>query len=97
MAKNKLTNDDLGRMIEKGFDENTEQHQQILEVLDKHAVILINHTEILKDHTEKLNRLEKNQKVILTKLEGIVYRKEFEKLESRVKIIEEVLAIKKRK
>lgn len=62
--------DKLSRMIKKGFDENTKQHQQIFD------------------------RLEKIDK----KFEGIVYRFEFEKLktefDSRIKRIEEALAIK---
>jgi len=61
MANKSITKEDLtkleenlGRMIAKGFSENTEQHQKILGILDKHAVMLIEHTEILKDHTERL-------------------------------------------
>jgi len=75
--------ENLGRMMAKGFDENTEQHQRILEILNKHAAMLI-------DHTERLARIEK-------KLEGIVYRKEFEELEARVEALEGSLAIKKEK
>ena len=37
--------------------------------------------------------IEKNQEVILTKLEGIVYRKEFEELETRLKRVEAKLGI----
>ncbi len=74
--------ENLGRMIAKGFDENTEQHQGMMEILNKHAAMLI-------DHTERLKRIE-------TKLEGIVYRKEFEELKSRVEEIEQALAIKKK-
>jgi len=61
MANESITKEDLtkleenlGRMIAKGFNENTEQHQKILEILDKHAVMLIDHIETLKDHTEIL-------------------------------------------
>ena len=39
--------------------------------------------------------LENLAEKIDKKLEGIVYRKEFEELEKRVKIIEEILAIRK--
>ncbi len=60
MAK-KITLETLAQMIAQGFeevdkrfDENREQHQQILAILDKHGVMLINHTEILKDHTKTL-------------------------------------------
>lgn len=60
--------ENLGTMIAKGFDENTEQHQQIFARLDR----------------------------IEMKLEGIVYRREFEELKSRIEIIEESLAIGKK-
>ena len=45
---------------------------------------------------KKLDKLDENDKIIMTKLEGIVYRKEFEELKSRVEEIEEALAIKKK-
>lgn len=69
MAKKKITLEDLARMIKRGFDENTEQHQKIFDRLDR----------------------------IETKLEGIVYRKEFEALKARVEVIEDALAIKRKK
>ena len=65
----------IGRMIAKGFDENTEQHRKIFQLLN--------------NHTERLDRIE-------MKLEGIVYRKEFEELKERVETIEEALAIRKK-
>ncbi|MDI6591337.1 MAG: hypothetical protein QME61_00110 [Patescibacteria group bacterium] len=82
MAKKKITLEDLAGMIAKGFNENTEQHRQILGILDKHAVMLV-------DHSERLKRIEK-------KLEGIVYRNEFEELKARVEEIEKILAMKKK-
>ena len=92
---NKLE-ENLGGMISKGFNENTEQHQQILAILDKHAVTLIdhteilkNHTEILKDHTERLQRIE-------TKLENVVYHREFDELKGRVETLENLLEVKKK-
>jgi len=92
---NKLE-ENLGGMIDKGFNKNTEQHQQILAILDKHAVTLIdhteilkNHTEILKDHTERLQRIE-------TKLENVVYHREFDELKGRVETLENLLEVKKK-
>ncbi len=38
--------DGLARMIKKGFDENTEHHQQIFKLLD--------------NHTERLERIREN-------------------------------------
>jgi len=43
---------------------------------------------------QSLNKLEKNDQAIIKKLEGVVYKREFEELEMRVKFIEEALAIK---
>ena len=76
MPAKKITLETLARMIKKGFDENTEQHQQIFKVLN--------------NHTERLGRIE-------TKLEGIVYRKEFDELKMRVEMLEDLLAIKRKK
>ncbi|MBI2041828.1 MAG: hypothetical protein HYT20_02315 [Candidatus Nealsonbacteria bacterium] len=52
--------------IQKDFNENTVQHRQIF---------------------QRLDRIDK-------KLEGIVYRKEFEDLATRVKELEDLLAVK---
>ena len=43
---------------------------------------------------KKLDILNENDKIIMARLEGIVYRKEFEELKARVETIEEALAIK---
>ena len=40
-----------------------------------------------------IDRLDKNDQVIIKRLEGIVYRTEFEKLESRVVELENLLAV----
>lgn len=53
--------------IQKDFNENTEQHRQMF---------------------QRLDRIDK-------KLEGVVYRKEFEDLETRVKELEDLLAVKR--
>ena len=57
--------ENLGRMIAKGFNENSEQHRQIF------------------------NRLER----IETKLEGVVYRREFDELKGRMEELENLLAV----
>lgn len=44
---------------------------------------------ILNEHTERLGRIE-------TKLEGVVYRREFDELKGRVDELENLLAIKKK-
>lgn len=79
---NDITKDDLtkleenlGRMIAKGFEgvdkrfnENTEQHRQIFNRLDR----------------------------IEMKLEGVVYRREFDELKGRMDELENLLAIEKK-
>ncbi len=42
---------------------------------------------------QKLGKLDKNDEMILKRLEGVVYRTEFEKLEVRVAELEGLLAI----
>lgn len=42
---------------------------------------------------QKLNKLEKNDQIILKKLEGIVYRHEFDELNLRVRELEDLLAV----
>lgn len=86
MRKKNITTEDLARMIKKGFDGTDQRFDGIDRKLDKHAVMLVEHTERLKDHTERLKRIE-------TKLEGVVYRREYEELETRVKTLEKALSI----
>ena len=75
--------EDLARITAKGFEgvdkrfeENAKQHQEIFEILD--------------DHSERLKRIE-------TKLENVVYRREFEELKNRVGELENLLTIIKDK
>lgn len=88
MANKKITLDGLARMIKKGFDgvdENFDSVNKNFKSVNKRFNSVEN----------RLGRLEKNQKIILTKLEDIVYRGEFEELESRVRELERlVLAVK---
>ena len=46
---------------------------------------------------QQLKKLDKNDQVIIKKLEGVVYRNEFEDLRVRVKELENLLAINTRK
>jgi tetrahydromethanopterin S-methyltransferase subunit G len=68
MAKKKIRLEDLAGMIAKGFNENTQQHWQIFNRLDR----------------------------IDMKLEGVVYRREFDELKRRVDELENLLAIPKK-
>lgn len=42
---------------------------------------------------QRFDKMEKNQKTIIMKLEDVVYRREFDELEGRVKILEQALSI----
>lgn len=46
---------------------------------------------------QKLNKLEKNDQAILKKLEGVVYRYEFDELKLRVRELEDLLAVNSKK
>lgn len=46
---------------------------------------------------QQLKRLEKNDQAIIKKLDGIVYRHEFEELRLHVKELEDLLAVNSRK
>jgi len=46
---------------------------------------------------QKLGKLDRNDQIILKRLEGVVYRTEFEKLEIRVAELENLLAVNNKK
>ncbi|MFH1575620.1 MAG: hypothetical protein ABIB55_01580 [Candidatus Nealsonbacteria bacterium] len=46
---------------------------------------------------QKLGKLDKNDQIILKRLEGVVFRTEFEKLEIRVAELEGLLAVSVKK
>ena len=82
MSKEKVTIEDLARMVQKGFDsveerldKNDAQHQKLFNRLDK---------------------LEDNQKTIIANLENMVHKEEFEKLEQRVSKLEEIVTTVKK-
>ena len=59
MANENVTTEDLARMIQKGFNENTEQHQQIFNRLDKIDIKLENLV-----YRNDFDELEKRVKII---------------------------------
>jgi hypothetical protein len=72
----KVTIDKLAIMVKKGFDKVSTKE----EIKD------------LKDNFEgRFNKIDNHLKVIDGKLNNIVYRNEFEKLENKVKEIENIL------
>lgn len=82
MAK-KITIDDLAKMIKNGFDNTITKAE-------------------FKNEAEKVNnrfdKVEKDLTIIKGQLVGVVYKSEFEKLESRVEYLENILdaPVKKR-
>ena len=76
MIKKKITIDDLGRMVNGGFDE-TNEHIASFE----------------KWTTHRFGLVDAELKAIRKQLTGVVYRHEFETLESRVKDLENLFAV----
>ena len=80
MKKKSITIDDLARMVQKGFNETANREQ--VENLEKWAKL-------------RFDNMDRELKGIRKQLTGIVYRHEFEELETRVKGLEGLLAISK--
>jgi len=78
MKKKKITIEDLARMVKKGFDETAKEEQVIN--LEKWA-------------KRRFDNIDRELEKIRKQLTGIVYRQEFEKLEARVKDLEDLLAV----
>jgi len=89
MKKKNITIDDLARMVQKGFEETATKKQ--VEVLDGKVVNLE------KWAKRRFDNIDRELKSIRKQLTGIVYRAEFEKLEARVKDLEDLLALTAKK
>lgn len=89
MKKKNITIDDLAIMVKKGFDgtakkeqvENVEKQVDNLEKWTKH----------------RFDNIDRELKSIRKQLTGVVYRYELEHLESRVKDLENLLAVSSKK
>jgi archaellum component FlaC len=77
--------DKLGRMIAKGFDENTEQHRQIFERFEKIDGRFEKIDERFENVNARLDVIEGDLKEIK---ENIVPYEKHEDLESRVELLE---------
>lgn len=72
MANKEVTMEDLARMVKEGFDENTDQHQQIFDRLDKleenqEKIIMDLENVVHQDQFEKLEqRVEKLEQTVLS-------------------------------
>jgi len=86
MAKTKISVDDLALMLQKEFNEI---HPRLAKIdgIERRIGGMERNIEVLK----------KDDQMILKRLEGVVYRTEFEKLEIRVHDLEDLLAFNGRK
>jgi len=89
LKENFVTKKDLALMIGKGFngvDEKFKGVDKKFESVDE------NFKNAEENASVRFNKIENRLKVIDSKVSDIVYRNEFEKLESKVKEIEIILA-----
>lgn len=88
MVKKTITNEDLARMIKKGFDHNDNRFEGIdrrFNAVDKRF-----------DKVEsRLSKLEKGQEEIILRLDNVAYRFEVEDLKRRVKKLELKVGVRK--
>lgn len=85
MAKKKITIDDLARMVKEGFDEMARKDQ--LSAVKDHL------SSFEKWTMRRFDVIDGDLKIIKKQLDRVVFRHEFEKLETRVKDIEDLLAV----
>lgn len=78
MAKRKITIDDLARMVKEGFDETA--RKDALEAFQRWTM-------------RRFDLIDTDLKIIKKQLDRVVFRHEFEKLETRVKDLEDLLAV----
>lgn len=88
MVKKPITNEDLARMINKGFDD----HDKRFRSFDKR----FDGIESRMDKVDvRLDNLEQGQEEIKIRLDNVVYRFEVEDLKKRVKKIELKVGVRK--
>jgi len=88
MAKKPITNEDLARMIKKGFDD----HDKRLNSVDKRFDKVDSR---LGKIDLRLGNLERGQDEIKVRLDNVAYRFEVEDLQRRVKKLELKVGIRK--
>lgn len=92
MPKKKITIDDLARMVKEGFDETARKDE--LAALRGDVDSLSGDVGSFQKWTmRRFDAIDTDLKTIKKHLTGVVYRNEFEKLETRVKDIEDLLAV----
>jgi len=88
MAKKQITNEDLARMIKKGFDHNDKCFDEIEGRVGK--------VEDRLDRIEvRLDNLDQGQEEIKLRLDNVAYRFEVEDLKKRVKKLELKVGVRK--
>jgi len=98
MEKEQVTTNDLAGIIKRSFDGVDQKFDKINERFDGiderfNGVDekLEGVDQILIGTNQRLDKLAENQGVIMSKLEGVVYRKEFDELKNRIEAIEQTL------
>ena len=99
MEKEQVTTNDLVGIIKRSFDGVDQKFDKINERFDGiderfNGVDekLEGVDQILIGTNQRLDKLAENQGVIMSKLEGVVYRKEFDELKSRIEAVENALS-----
>lgn len=85
MAKRKMTIDDLARLVKEGFDETARKSDFMALRSDMGS--------FQKWTMRRFDRVDEDFRMVKRQLPGLVNRLEFEKLETRVKDIEDLLAV----
>lgn len=85
VARKKITIDDLVRMVKEGFNETARKGDLMALRSDVDS--------FQKWTMRRFDRVDEDLKVIKKQLDRVVFRHEFEKLETRVKDIEDLLAV----
>lgn len=81
MPQKPITNEELARMINKGFDGNDKRFDKVDSKLDKIEV--------------RLDNIDQGQEEIKLRLDNVAYRFEVEDLKKRVKKIELKVGVRK--
>lgn len=85
MPKKGITIDDLARMVKEGFDETARK--------DDLMVLQSDVASFQKWTMRRFDLIDTDLKIIKKQLDRVVFRHEFEKLETRVKDLEDLLAV----
>jgi len=88
MPKKQITNEDLARMIKKGFDDNDKRCKGI----DKRFDVVYKRFDRVES---RLENIENGQEEIKLKLNQVAYRFEVEDLDRRLRKVEIKLGLRK--